>query len=124
MSKQNWQNIKKLALGIVAFEGTEHLYNIISELRDLIDYVSVGVQDVSYHGDPLPAIDKQELNRLQKDGLIDTIISIKLDLNKHAREQETDKRNKIIEDAEQHGCSHIIVIDSDEYYTHASFLRG
>ena len=124
MAKQNWHNIKKLALGIVAFEGTEHLYNIISELHDLIDYVSVGVQDVSYHGDPLPAIDKQELNRLQKDGLIDTIISIKLDLNKHAREQETDKRNKIIEDAEQHGCSHIIVIDSDEYYTHASFLRG
>ena len=39
MAKQNWQNIKKLALGIVAFEGTEHLYNIISELRDLIDYV-------------------------------------------------------------------------------------
>ena len=74
MAKQNWHNIKKLALGIVAFEGTEHLYNIISELHDLIDYVSVGVQDVSYHGDPLPAIDKQELNRLQKDGLIDTII--------------------------------------------------
>jgi hypothetical protein len=64
------------------------------------------------------------LDRLQKDGLIDTIISVTLDLNKHAREQETDKRNKIIEDAEQHGCSHIIVIDSDEYYTRASFLRG
>ena len=124
MAKQNWQNIKKLALGIVAFEGTEHLYNIISELRDLIDYVSVGVQDVSYHGDPLPAIDKQEIERLQNDGLVDTVIPIILDLNKHAREQETDKRNKIIEDAEQHGCSHIIVIDSDEYYTHSSFLRG
>jgi hypothetical protein len=27
-----WKNIKKVGLGIVAFEGTEHLANIITEL--------------------------------------------------------------------------------------------
>ena len=124
MSQQNWKNIKKLALGIVAFEGTEHLYNIITELQDLVDYVSIGLQDISYHGDPLPLIDKHEIDRLVNDGLVNTVINVKLDNTKLARAQETDKRNMIIDDAAAHGCTHIIVIDSDEYYTRASFLRG
>jgi hypothetical protein len=29
----NYKNIKKLGLAIIAFEGCEHLFNIISELR-------------------------------------------------------------------------------------------
>lgn len=38
-----YKNIKKLALGIVCFEGTEHLANIISELRESVDYVVIGL---------------------------------------------------------------------------------
>ena len=35
MSKQytNYKNIKKLGLAIICFDASEHLYNIISELR-------------------------------------------------------------------------------------------
>jgi len=44
MSKRtNYKNIKKLGLCIIAFEGTELLYNIISELKDSVDYVSIGL---------------------------------------------------------------------------------
>ena len=39
----NYKNIKKLGLSIIAFDDTCHLYNIISELRDSVDYVSIGV---------------------------------------------------------------------------------
>jgi len=38
-----YKNIKGIGLGIICFEGTEHLYNIISAIRDSVDYVSVGL---------------------------------------------------------------------------------
>ncbi len=118
----NYKNIKKLALCIIAFEGTEHLYNIISELRQSVDYVSIGLQRLSYHGDKIDEIDLQEIYRLKdEDKLVDNIVEVELDTSKKPREQETDKRNLLIQDAEDHGCSHAIVIDSDEYYTRKSF---
>lgn len=125
MSKYNWNNIQKVGLCIVAFEGTEHLVNIIEELRDVIDYVSIGLQRVSYHGDPIDPIDLQEIFRLRdEDHLVDEIVEIELDITKKPREQETDKRNMLIQDAEDHGCSHVICIDSDEYYQKNSFLKA
>lgn len=118
----NYKNIKKLGLCIIAFEGTEHLYNIISELRQSVDYVSIGLQRVSYHGDKISNIDLQEILRLRdEDCIVDNIIEVELDITKAPRVQETDKRNILIQDAEDHGCSHAIVIDSDEYYTKKSF---
>lgn len=123
MSKRtNYKNIKKLGLCIIAFEGTELLYNIISELKDSVDYVSIGLQKVSYHGDKMAPIDLAEIYRLRdEDKLVDRIVDIDLDITKEPRVQETDKRNILIQDAEDHGCSHCIVIDSDEYYTKKSF---
>lgn len=122
MQYTNYKNIKKLGLLIIAFEGTEHLYNIISELRESVDYVSIGLQRLSYHGDKISEIDLQEILRLRdEDKLVDNIVEIELDTTKPAREQETDKRNMLIQDAEDHGCTHAIVIDSDEYYTKKAF---
>ncbi len=122
MQYTNYRNIKKLGLLIIAFEGTEHLYNIISELRESVDYVSIGLQRLSYHGDKISEIDLQEILRLRdEDKLVDNIVEIELDTSKPAREQETDKRNMLIQDAEDHGCTHAIVIDSDEYYTKKAF---
>lgn len=122
MQKTHYKNIKKLGLCIIAFEGTELLYNIISELRDSVDYVSLGLQKVSYHGDKMAVVDLNEIYRLRdEDKLIDNIVDIELDLNDEPRVQETQKRNLLIQDAEDNGCSHCIVIDSDEYYTRKSF---
>ena len=122
MQRTNYKNIKKLGLLIIAFEGTEHLYNIISELRDSVDYVSIGLQRLSYHGDKISEIDLQEIFRLRdEDKLVDNIVEVELDTTKPAREQETDKRNMLIQDAQDNGCTHAIVIDSDEYYTKKAF---
>ena len=125
MSAYNWKNIKKLGLGIVAFEGTEHLASIISEIKDMVDYVSIGLQRTSYNGAPIDPTDLAEVYRLKdEDGLVDTILEVELDPSLEARKQETDKRNAIIEDAENQGCSHILVIDSDEFYIHDAFLTA
>lgn len=124
MNKQitNYKNIKKLGLAIICFDASEHLYNIISELRQSVDYISIGLQEVSYHGDKIQEIDLQEIYRLRdEDKLVDNILTVNLDIKKEPRVQETDKRNLLIQDAEDHGCTHCIVIDSDEYYTRKSF---
>ena len=77
---------------------------------------------MSYHGDKIRQTDLNEMFRLRdEDKLVDNIVEIELDIEKPARVQETDKRNILIQDAEDHGCSHVIVIDSDEYYTKKSF---
>ena len=121
----NFKNIKKIGLGIVAFEGTEHLYNIISEIKDFIGYVVVGLQDISYHGDPIDPIDKEEVLRLKnEDHLVNTILNIKLNAKIAPREQETAKRNALIEDCQKHGCSHVLIIDSDEFYSKNAFERA
>ena len=125
MANKAYKNIKKIGLAIIAFEGTEHLYNIISTLRDSVDYVSCGLQMTSYHGELISNVDLNEIFRLRdEDHLIDNIVDIKLDLSLEPRVQETEKRNLLIQDAEDNGCSHVIVIDSDEYYTRKSFERG
>jgi len=123
MSKYKWTNIKGVGLCIVAFEGTEHLANIITELKDCLDYVSIGLQRLSYLGEPIAEKDLAEILRLKEEGLVDEIVDINLDTTKEPRVQETDKRNILIDDAAAHGCSHAIVIDSDEFYSKMSFLR-
>ena len=118
-------NIKGIGLGIVAFEGTEHLASIITEFRDIVDYVVIGLQRKSYHGDPIEPIDLNEIFRLKdEDHLVDNVLEVVLDSSKEPRIQETDKRNMLIQDIEDHGCSHAIIIDSDEYYSHNSILKA
>lgn len=114
----------KLGLAINAFEGTEHLYNIISEIRDLVDVVLVGLQKTSYTGIPIDPYDQQECKRLQNEGLIDKIVYINTDNKKFSREQETDKRNNMLNTLEEMHCDYALVIDSDEFYTHNSFKRA
>ena len=43
---------KKLGLGIIAFEGTELMAQIVTEIKDLVDYIVVGFQKQSYTGQP------------------------------------------------------------------------
>ena len=120
--RTNYKNIKQLGLSIICFDASEHLYNIISELRDSVDYISIGLQKLSYHGDKIQQIDLNEIYRLRdEDKLVDNIVIVDLDITKEPRKQETDKRNLLIQDAQDHGCTHCIVIDSDEYYTKKSF---
>ena len=117
--------VKGIGLGIVAFEGTEHLASIITEFRDIVDYVVIGLQRKSYHGDPIEPIDLNEIFRLKdEDHLVDNVLEVVLDSSKEPRVQETDKRNMLIQDIEDHGCSHAIIIDSDEYYSHNSILKA
>jgi len=110
----------KLHLTINSFDASEHLEPIITEIRDQVDYVVAIWQKKSYAGNPIDPIDMEELHRLNKIGLVDELIEFK-GTPKYAREQECDKRNMGIELMKQKGATHILNIDSDEYYAADQF---
>ena len=44
---KEYKNIKGIGLGIVAFDGTEHISNIVEEIKPFLKYVVVGLQEKS-----------------------------------------------------------------------------
>ena len=114
----------KLGLVINVFEGTEHLEPILAELRDCVDWVCVLWQKVSYFGNPLADEDREELHRLHDTDLVDDFVEFFPDLSKAPTEQERDKRNQGVDAAAGQGMSHVLVIDSDEYYLEEQVLKA
>ena len=115
---------KKLGLGIIAFEGTELIAQIVTEIKDLVDYIVVGFQKQSYSGQPCDPNDEKELQVLLEEGLVDKILYIETDKHDFPRVQETQKRNALVDDMASNGCTHELIIDSDEFYSHNSFKRA
>lgn len=123
--------ISKLGLGIIAFEGLEHIKNITYEIRPLVDIIVVCLQKLSYHGEPIDESDVAEAKELRNLGYIDEIIWFtpedmhNSDGPAGPRMIETDKRNFILDHLEfTCGCSHSIVIDSDEFYDYSDFAKA
>ena len=124
--------IQKLGLGIVAFEGVEHLKNISFELRDLCDNITICLQKTSYHGEPIKQNDVDKVENLQRLGYIDNIIWFESNKEYTGEKEgdiprivETDKRNFICDYLEkEQNCSHLLIIDSDEFYNHDDFKRA
>lgn len=108
--------IKSLALTVNAFDASELLETLITEIRDEVDYVMAIYQKRSYWNNPMDPIDMEELQRLHKLGLIDELYEYVPDFLKYARVQETDKRNLGIKMMKERGFSHILNIDADELY--------
>ena len=121
--------ISKLGYGIVAFDDTCHLRNILSEIRDQIDEVVVCLQKLSYHGDPIDEKVVNYIDKLKSVGLVDDVIWFEStkeypDDEKRGRLIETDKRNFILDFLESKGCSHAMVTDSDEFYDAEDFKNA
>ena len=124
-------NVKKLGLGIVAFDDTIHLRNITAEIRDLCDVILICLQKTSYHGDPINQEIVEQCEKLQNDGLVDKIvwfeekeITIEHEERETPRLIETDKRNFILDCLEAEGCTYAHVIDSDEFYDHDDYQKA
>ena len=116
--------IKKLSLTINAFDASELLESLITEIRDQVDWVAAFYQKKSYWQNPMDPKDMEELQRLKTLALIDEIIEFKVDTAKASREQETDKRNMGINLMKANGSSHVLNIDADEFYDKDQFIEA
>lgn len=108
--------IKSLALTINAFDASELLEQLITEIRDQVDYVAAIWQKKSYWKNPMSKDDMNELEKLKEMGLIDELIEFKPNYVKYSRVQECEKRNMGIDKMKALGHSHILNIDADEFY--------
>ncbi len=118
--------IQKLGMGIVAFDDVTHLKNMCSEIRDLVDVIVICLQDKSYFGIDINPSVIDYVSQLKQDGFVDDIMWFKGkdygDSIESPRLTETDKRNAILDHLEKyHKCSHTIITDSDEFYSHDEF---
>lgn len=114
----------KLGLGIITFEGTEMIAQIVMEIKDLVDFVVIGFQRKSYMGELCDPNDEFEVQKLKNEGIVDEILYIETNTSDFPRLQETEKRNRICEFLEENGCTHQLIIDSDEFYSHDAFARA
>jgi hypothetical protein len=118
--------IKKLGMGIVAFDDVTHLKNMCSEIRDLVDVILVCLQKESYFGNPIDDKVVEHIDLLKSEGFIDDVMWFTGvdygDSIEAPRLKETDKRNAILDRLEKsHNCSHSFITDSDEFYSHDEF---
>jgi len=116
--------IKSLAMNINAFDASELIEGVLTEIRDQIDVVNAIYQKKSYWGNPMADEDMEELLRLKRIGLIDELIEFKGNTMKYSRVQECDKRNMGIELMRKKGISHVISSDADEFYDADQFEKA
>ena len=69
--------IKKLGLTINCFDSSELLFDLISQIRDQVDWVAGFYQKKSYWKNAMDPKDMAELERLKSIGLIDELIEFK-----------------------------------------------
>lgn len=120
----DWENSIKTGMGIVAYEGTEHLRAILSELKGCVDTTVILLQRESYQGKPIHPEDWDEVWALKRDGLVDDVIEFPRIDHMPPREQETVRRNQGMAYLQSKGCDYAIISDSDEFYKRDEFLRA
>lgn len=120
----DWENKIKVGMGIIAYEGTEHLESIVTELRESVDIIAILFSETSYTGAPASDKDRNEVYRLLNVGLVDDVILFPHIPHVPAREQETARRNQGMAYLNAKGCQYALISDSDEFYSKEQFDKG
>lgn len=123
--------ITKLGYGVIVFDDVCHLRNMLTEVRPHCDEIVICLQNDSYYGVPINTKVIDHVKFLVDEKLVDDVIWFTpVDLHENEgvhspRFVETDKRNFILDYLEKEkGCSHSMVIDSDEFYDREDFARA
>lgn len=116
----------KLGISYAVFDGDELLEYAIRSIRDVVDFVSVVWQSVSYFNQPAPC---GLLSRLQKLNLIDEIVHHDQDFTIGGKANELNIRNTGVRLSAAAGCTHHISADVDEFYqpdqlSHVKHMAG
>lgn len=120
----DFRNEIKVGVGIICYEGTEHLRTIISELRPHVDRVTLLWSELSYDGLKAEKCDEDEVYKLLGDGLADDIVYFPYLSHVPPREQETIRRNQGLAYFQQAGIDYALIMDSDEFYHDSEFTAA
>ena len=104
----------KLGASYNVFDGVELLEYSIKSIRDNVDFVVVVYQNISNfrekkNYEPL-------FQDLKQRGLIDKLVLFQPNFKKSAAYNETEKRNIGLRECQSNGCTHLMSLDTDEFY--------
>lgn len=107
----------KLAAIYNVFDAEEHLESSIMQIRQHVDAVIGLIQDVSNTGNYYDGGCK-EVRRLKEEGLVDFVVACNPNpaITNDPQQRELIKRNVGLNVAREHGCTHFLSIDCDEFY--------
>lgn len=114
----------KLGVTYSVWDGEELLEYSIKSIRDSVDYINVVYQDVSWFGEPCSPSLKDLLMQLNEKGLIDEIYKFYPDFEQISNVNELIKRNVGLEAIKKAGCTHFMVLDTDEMFKKEEFERA
>jgi|GEM_PF-1112176 len=120
----DWDEKIKVGMGIITYEGTEHLRTIIAELRPHVDEIALLTSETSYLGEPIGPLDKAEIQALLAEGLVDAEVAFPYMAHLPVREQETVRRNQGLAYFQSRGIGYALICDSDEFYKADQFSRA
>lgn len=106
----------KLGICYMVFDGEELLEYAVKSIRNVVDYISVTYQKVSYFGNSTDPNLLPLLQDLKNRNLIDDILFYETDLSIHHKINELNLRNLGREASKKAGCTHHISSDVDEMY--------
>lgn len=111
----------KLGCSYNLFDGEELLRDSVLSIRESVDYISVVYQTISNHGNDCSPDLLDRLIGMQDEKLIDGLFHYDPDLTKSPHHNELAKRNIGLQKSRDHGCTHHISMDADEFYDQVQF---
>ena len=118
------QSKAKLGVSYNLFDGEELLEASIKSIRNVVDYIIVGYQKVSYSGANANEEVPRLLAKLKTQGLIDKIYHYNNNFALTPHENETAKRNEGLSLAKQANCTHFMTMDCDEFYKEEELINA
>ena len=112
----DFENKIRTGVGIICYEGTEHLRTIVGGLRSSVDNITLLWSDESYRGVMAAKKDYDEVHSMLTEGLVDDIIYFKNVQHLPERENETIRRNQAMSYFQKLGIDYALIMDSDEFY--------
>jgi glycosyltransferase involved in cell wall biosynthesis len=111
----------KLGVSYNVFDGSELLLESILSVRNSVDHISVVYQGISNTGNKAKEDITDMLSQLIFAEFIDDIVYFTPDLKKPAAVNELNKRNIGLVNSHDHGCTHHLSMDVDEFYEAGTF---
>ena len=124
MPKQKIRQAMRLGVSYNLFDGVELLKDSILSIRNNVDHISVVYQRTSNTGMEAKEDITDMLYELVFEGLIDDIVYFIPDLEKSPAVNELHKRNIGLVNSHNHGCTHHLSMDVDEFYEDQPFKEA
>ena len=114
----------KLSASINFFNAEELLFEVVRNIRPVVEHLSIVYQKISNWGEPMSDEAKIVIQKLKDENLIDDFVCFYPNLNQNAARNEFNKRKIGLKLAKKANATHFLLMDADEFYDKEQFLQA